>query len=267
MTKRPHDEADALLHGIDKTLSDFKASAYQAKRSYDQSELGRTHRELTALGRFWSQFVRSCGWLYLKLIAPITWRIYRLIRALFARYRALWARCVYGKDAYGDPEFSKARGGLLILATIAACYIVYGAATVAVTLPWYLATVRHDERLYLSNSQNVSGPHTDGLEVHEVYGCETLPCTEQNTVTFRVQSSRFNEVWSLVHHGSLFYPGYVAAAVSPVLNRCIITSYGVRRKFLVRSWELYPDLVQVECMPTEAGQGKDSKVIDNKDYR
>jgi hypothetical protein len=50
-------------------------------------------------------------------------------------------------------------------------------------------------------------------------------------------------------------------------NRCIITSYGVRRKFLVRTWELYPDLVQVECMPTDAGGGNDSKVINNKDYR
>ncbi|HEX7881876.1 MAG TPA: hypothetical protein VF499_03965, partial [Afipia sp.] len=91
--------------------------------------------------------------------------------------------------------------------------------------------------------------------------------TDQNTVTFRVRSTWFNEIWSILHHGALFYPGYVAAAVSPVLNRCVITSYGIRRKFLVRTWELYPDLVQVECMPTDAGGGKDGKVIDNKDYR
>jgi hypothetical protein len=36
---------------------------------------------------------------------------------------------------------------------------------------------------------------------------------------------------------------------------------------MVRTWELYPDLVQVECMPTDAGGGNDSKVINNKDYR
>ena len=267
MTEKPHNDADALLDGIDKTLSDFKTKAYEAKKSYDQSDLGRAHRELSALGRFWSQFVRSCGWIYLQLIAPITWRIYRFLRWAFARYRALWARSVYAKDAYGDPEFSKARGGIMILATIAACYVVYGAATVAATLPWYLATVRHDEQLYLSNSQNLSSSQTGGQEIHEVYGCETLPCTEQNTVTFRVRSTWFNEIWSVLHHASLFYPGYVAAAVSPVLNRCVITSYGVRKKFLVRAWELYPDLVQVECMPTDAGEGKDSKVINNRDYR
>jgi hypothetical protein len=266
MTEKPRDDADALLDGIDKTLSDFKTKAYQAKKSYDQSDVGRTQRELTALGRFWSQFVRSCGWIYMQLIAPITWRVYRAIRWAFARYRALWARWVYAKDAYGDPEFSKARGGIMILATIAVCYLVYGVATVAATLPWYLATVQHNEQLYLSNSQNLSG-EAGGREIHEVYGCETLPCTDQNTVTFRVRASWFNEVWSVLHHGSLFYPGYVAAAVNPVVNRCIITSYGIRKKFLVRAWELYPDLVQVECMPTNGDEGKDGKVIHNKDYR
>ncbi len=267
MTEKPRDDANALLDGIDKTLSDFKTRTYEAKKAYDQSDLGRTQRELTALGRFWAQFVSSCGWIYMRLIAPVTWRIYRAGRWLFGRYRALWARCVYRKDAYGDPEFSKARGGVMILATLVACYIIYGVAAVAATLPWYLATVRRDEQLYLSNSQNISGSQTDGHEIHEVYGCETLPCTEQNTVTFRVRATWFNEVWSILHHGSLFYPGYVAAAVSPVLNRCVITSYGVRKKFLVRSWELYPDLVQVECTPTDAGEGKGGKVIDNKDYR
>ena len=266
MTEKPRDDTGALLDGIDKTLSDFKTKAYQAKKAYDQSDVGRAQRELTALGRFWSQFVRSCGWIYATLIAPVTWRIYRFVRWAFAGYRKLWARCVYTKDAYGDPEFSKARGGIMIIATIAACYVIYGVATVAITLPWYLATVRHNEQLYLSNSQNISTGHIE-QEVHEVYGCETLPCTEQNTVTFRVRATWFNEVWSVLHHGSLFYPGYVAAAVSPVLNRCVITSYGIRRKFLVRAWELYPDLVQVECMPTDASERDSDKKIDNRDYR
>ncbi|WP_157863335.1 hypothetical protein [Bradyrhizobium tropiciagri] len=40
MTEKPHDDANALLDGIDKTLSDFKTKAYEAKKSYDQSELG-----------------------------------------------------------------------------------------------------------------------------------------------------------------------------------------------------------------------------------
>ena len=86
-------------------------------------------------------------------------------------------------------------------------------------------------------------------------------------MTLRVRTTWLNQIFRILLHVVLFYPGYVAAAVSPVLNRCVITSYGIRRKFLVRTWELYPDLVQVECMPTDAGGGKDGKVIDNKDYR
>lgn len=267
MSEKPRDEAEALLDGIDKTLSDFKTKAFEAKKAYDQSNIGRAQREWSALGRFWAQFLHSCGWIYRRLIAPVTWRIYRGLRWLFARYRALWERCVYRRDAYGDREFSKARGGIMILSSIAVCYLIYGIAAVAATVPWYLATVRRDEQLYLSNSQNLSSSVTGNHEVHEVYGCETLPCTDQNTVTFRVRATWFNEVWSVLHHGSLFYPGYVAAAVSPVVNRCIITSYGIRKKFLVRSWELYPDMIQVECTPTDAGEGKDGKVISNKDYR
>ena len=59
MTEKPHDDANALLDGIDKTLSDFKTKVYETRKSYDQSDLGRTHRELSALGRFWAQFVHS----------------------------------------------------------------------------------------------------------------------------------------------------------------------------------------------------------------
>ena len=44
MTEKPHDDANALLDGIDKTLSDFKTKAYEAKKTYDQSELGRDQR-------------------------------------------------------------------------------------------------------------------------------------------------------------------------------------------------------------------------------
>ena len=34
--------------------------------------------------------------------------------------------------------------------------------------------MRHDEQLYLSNSQNLSG-QAEGHEIHEVYGYETRP--------------------------------------------------------------------------------------------
>ena len=216
MTEKPRNDADALLDGIDKTLSDFKTRAYEAKKAYDQSDVGRAHRELTALGRFWSQFVHSCGWIYMQLIAPITWRIYRAIRWAFARYRALVGAlrlrqgCLRRSGIQqGARRDDDPRDDCRLLRRLLASPRSPGPC------PGTCATVRHDEQLYLSNSQNLSG-QADGHEIHEVYGCETLPCTDQNTVTFRVRATWFNEVWSVLHHGALFYPGYVAAAVNPV---------------------------------------------------
>ena len=70
----------------------------------------------------------------------------------------------------------------------------------------------------------------------------------------------------IYHHGSLFYPGYVAGAVAPVMERCVITSYGIRKKFrsLMRTWDIYPDLLQVKsCQPVD----ENAPVLQNRDYR
>lgn len=133
---------------------------------------------------------------------------------------------------------------------------------------WYLPLVQRDETLYLYNSQKISDGATDSTldDVHEVHGCETLPCTDQTSVTFRVRASWFNEVWSFYHHGTFFYPGYVAGAVAPIMEKCTITSYGIRKKFrsLLRTWDVYPDLLQVKsCSPVN----EEAPILHNKDYR
>ncbi len=86
----------ALLDGIDKTLSDFKTRAYEAKKAYDQSELGRAHRELTA-----ARPVLGAIRPLLRLDLPDADRAGDLAAlplrdaGCSAGYRALWARCVY----------------------------------------------------------------------------------------------------------------------------------------------------------------------------
>lgn len=135
------------------------------------------------------------------------------------------------------------------------------------TLPWYFLTVKHDEILYLSNHSAVEGHGGSRLKINEVYeitGCESIDCSDQDTVSFRVEASWFNEAWSAIHNGAFYYPDYVAAAVSPVVNKCTITSYGIRKKFLVRNFELHPDILQVRCIPV--GLEKENS-IHNKDYR
>lgn len=252
---------------FEKINNSIKQTAFDVKKQYDQSAVGRFHKEAGLWMRFWETFSSAIQWLYKKLLYPISWRLWRVFKWSMTRYRNLWLYITYKKDQYGVMQFSRMRGGIAIIATVVAIYTFYGVSIIAATLPWYLFTVKHNEVLYLSNHSAVEGHDRARVKINDVYeitGCESLDCSDQDSVSFRVEASWFNEAWSLVHNGALYYPDYVAAAVSPVVNRCTITSYGVRKKFLVRYWELHPDILQVRCLPV--GLEKENS-IHNKDYR
>lgn len=261
--------SDPLLDKIAATQKRVQQFRYEKQKQFDQSATGKLSREVSAWSKFWYRFSSSIAWIYKTLIWPITRRLLLSIKWIATKYRDLFIWVSYKKDKYGDSEFSKIRGGLTIIATVFAVMIASVLIEVGtIGIFWYLPTVQHDEELYLYNSQKIS----DGLnlystmdDVHEVHGCESLPCTDQNSVTFHVRGSWFNEFWSIAHHGTLFYPGYVAGAVAPIMEQCTITSYGIRKKFkaLIRQWDIYPDLIQVKkCQPADK-----NKIIDNKDYR
>jgi len=109
----------------------------------------------------------------------------------------------------------------------------------------YLVTVKHDEVVYLTNSQEILPDEN----VHSVQGCHELPCTDKNSFYFRIRATLFNEVWSVVHGRGLFFPDYVAASVPLSISQCTITSYGVRLKLIMRGMDIYPDLLKTECSP------------------
>jgi hypothetical protein len=106
-------------------------------------------------------------------------------------------------------------------------------------------TAKRNEVVYLTNSQEID--HINN--VHSIQGCESLPCTDRDSIYFRIRFSWFNLLWTWVHGKIWFYPDYVAAAVPPVVSKCIITTYGIRLKTFMRSFNMYPDLVQVTCEP------------------
>lgn len=107
----------------------------------------------------------------------------------------------------------------------------------------YFTTVKRDEIVYLTNSQEIL-PHENE---HSVQGCHGLPCTDQNSIYFRIRATNFNEAWSILSGRGLFFPDYVAASVPVAVSRCKITSYGLRIKLLMRGLDIYPDLLQTEC--------------------
>lgn len=258
---------DELADRFSKVQSSIKESFYNTKKQYDQSNVGRFHKEFNLWIKFWESFSSALQWLYKYLVKPITKQIWKAVRWLMTRYRDLWLTITYKIDQYGVKRFSRVRGGITILSTILVLYLFYGFSIVAVTLPWYMLTVKHDEVLYLSNHSAVEGHDKNRIKINDVYeitGCESIDCSDQDTVSFRVEASWFNEAWSIIHNHAFYYPDYVAAAVSPVVNRCTITSYGIRKKFLVRQWELHPDILQVRCIPVGL---EDKKSEHNKDYR
>jgi hypothetical protein len=258
---------DQLTDRFNKVQSSIRESFYNSKKSYDQSKVGRFHKEAQLWIKFWEGFSSACQWLYKKFLWPITKRLWSVVKWLATKYRNLWLNITYKKDQYGVLRFSRVAGGVTIVGSIVSIYFLYGLTMIASSLPWYFLTVKHDEILYLSNHSAVEGHGGSHLKINEVYeitGCESIDCSDQDTVSFRVEASWFNEAWSLIHNGAFYYPDYVAAAVSPVVNRCTITSYGIRKKFLVRQWELHPDILQVRCVPVGL---EDKDAIHNKDYR
>jgi len=106
-------------------------------------------------------------------------------------------------------------------------------------------TTQQYEVIYLTNAEEVN-PEDD---VYSVRGCETIPCSEANSVYFRVRPTAFHQVYSLFTRGYFFYPDRVAAVVAPGVNECQVYSYGIRIKTLMRRGDWYPDMLDAVCSP------------------
>jgi hypothetical protein len=181
-------------------------------------------------------------WIYRNILAPTAHVLKPLAGPAWRGAKWAWDRAAYTKNDEGEREFSKTRAGLLVTAVLLLIFTGAGSALVHSGLQcvWWLTT-RYTDTIYLNQSEEPS-PH-----MHSVKGCHDLPCTDQNSVYFRVEDSWFHDIRSLIVHHDLFYPDFVAGAVPPGVNKCKITAYGVRWKLFTRFLEIYPRLLEVEC--------------------
>lgn len=220
--------------------------ADERAKVHSRSWTGRTQYNLTALHKFLFQFAQATGWIYVHVLRPAARILLKPIAWLWHLYRLLWDKAVYYEDAQQERQFSKTRGGIfLALSAVFAWYLFIPAVVFFFHGILFLTTVQRGEVVYLTNSQEIL-PHENE---HSVQGCHALPCTDQNSLYFRIRASNFNEVWSLLSGRGLFFPDYVAASVPVAVSRCTITSYGLRIKLLMRGFDIYPDLLQTECSP------------------
>jgi hypothetical protein len=243
-------------HGLKKMPLDTKSiidsinkQKFNREKKYNQSPIGRITNDITSLHKFWFHVSLSAIWVYQNVIKPITKPIRWFLLFAWKKYRLLWDKIVYVDDGYGKKVFSKVYGGIFLLATLAFMYIVPNIIDFGLDIGLYALTAKRNEVVYLTNSQEID--HINN--VHSIQGCESLPCTDRDSIYFRIRFSWFNLLWTWVHGKIWFYPDYVAAAVPPVVSKCIITTYGIRLKTFMRSFNMYPDLVQVTCEPILKG--------------
>lgn len=114
-----------------------------------------------------------------------------------------------------------------------------------------LVTTYNEETLYLTNAEEID---PDG-DVHSIRGCEALPCRESNTVYFRVRPTLMTHTYAMWDHFGLFFPDRTASVVSPGVSECQVKSYGIRLKFLMRRFDVYPDMLDTICQPLSQNQG------------
>ena len=220
--------------------------AHEKGKIHSRSWTGRTQYNLTALHSFLFQLVQAALWIYARILRPVARILFKPVTWIWRLFRLLWDKAVYYEDSYQNRQFSKTRAGIfLFLSGVFAWFIFVPALVFIFHAIIYFTTVKRDEIVYLTNSQEILPRENE----HSVQGCHGLPCTDQNSLYFRIRASNFNEAWSILSGRGLFFPDYVAASVPVAVSRCKITSYGLRIKLLMRGLDIYPDLLQTECSP------------------
>ncbi len=237
-----------LKDDIERLKKKIEEQAFQNNKTDARSWTGRTQHDLRAIHKFWYQFLQASHWIYVRVFRPFMRLLYKPLPFLWNGFRFLWDKAVYHEDKFQNRRFSKTRAGVfLLVSAVTAWYVAIPALLMVVDTGIYFATVKHNEEVYLTNSQEI----LPGQNEHSVQGCHALPCTDENSVYYRIRASNFNEVWSIVHGHGLFFPDYVAAAVPVSISRCHITSYGLRIKLIMRGFDMYPDLLRTECAPLQ----------------
>jgi hypothetical protein len=235
-----------LQDEVNRLKKKIEERAFEEGKANARSWTGRTQHDLTAIHKFWFQFLAACWWIYSKVFRPLARLLFKPVRWIWRFFRFLWDKAVYYEDSFQNRQFSKTRAGLFLLTfAVVAWYVIVPAAILAFDTALYLATVKRNEVVFLTNSQEIKPAENE----HSVQGCHAIPCTDENSIYFRIRASNFNEVWSLLHGDGLFFPDYVAASVPLSISRCKITSYGLRIKLLMRGLDMYPDLLKTECSP------------------
>lgn len=233
-----------------KVLDDLaKVGAEQKKLLAESGFIGKI-KSFLATSKFWYQITSTAMFIFRNFIWPFySWAAWLFGIIFWKHFRRAWDRFAYKMTPAGERKFSPVYGSVMFATTAAILFVVYHLLFIAFDAGLYVTTAKVNEQVYMSNAQEISAE----TNLHSAQGCitnsdsDTFSCGPEDSLYFRVESSIFNQLWSLAHHGTFFYPDYVAAAIAPGWTKCTITSYGIRVKFFMRSWDIYPRLLEANC--------------------
>lgn len=231
-------------------LDNIKRKSDEQAKLAAENPTVKTVKELGRLARFWYQFTATMTYIFNKTIRPYYAVCSWLFKTLFWRpFRAAWDKFGYKTKSDGTRRFSTVRGTAVIASAAVVVFFVYQLLFILFETTLYLTTARVDEVVYMSNAQEISA--ADNL--HSAQGCvnkaegDEFSCGTEDSLYFRIEATTFSHLWSFVNNGTLFYPDYVAAPIAPGWEQCVITSYGIRAKFFMRTWDIYPNLLSATC--------------------
>lgn len=190
--------------------------------------------------KWMAQYLIGFTWIWQYILYPIISRVFRLYKWTANGYMKIWNKFVYTSEGV----FSRFRAAMLIIMTCLSIYVIPNMIFLSMHGVLYSFTAQR-EVIYLTNSQEIDAEN----DIHAIKGCEFLPCNNDNSVYYRVSPTNFAHAYSIFTEFSFFYPDLVASVVAPGLNKCTVDSYGIRIKTLMRKGDLYPWMLNAECMP------------------
>lgn len=218
----------------------------QEKKEY-YSAANKIRSDTSLMFKFLYQLGLAFDWILHKILHPV-WKSAKFLGLKILNFYiiCIWNKFVYRKDVFGNPSFSKTRAGILVLITflfVWKCFFPLVSLTYDTGL--YMMTAHVDEHVILLGSQEIDS----NTGQHTVEGCYELPCSDTDAVYFRTEDNLFNNLWSIFHGRGLFYPEYVGGAVPYSTSKCVVTAYGIRKRFPFRIINMYSDMLSVVCHP------------------
>ena len=247
---------DPVLGEIDRLLKKTQKTIHDRTKAYDQSAIGKFQKDTTRFTKFVYTVGKSLRFIYNWSVGPIINLAYKIGKWGFWKYVNAWNRFTYIEDGYGKKIFSKIRGSVMILITAVVLLGITPYLSIAAWEfggLWGFVWTAERHTVFLNDAQPATS--SDGQQIAHTYlakGCDTKAnCNQNDSVAFVIRSTPFNTLYYIVMHGGLYYPDYIAGVIPAVPSKCEALTYGIRQKFLVKNYELYADLLEVQCTPVK----------------